>query len=300
MSRRKRPGSLFHDAREDRFYARHEQAPEISREQVDSPSYRLAYDDLDFLTRKELRGVRLQLELTKPDLILQEAGIEHTVVVFGSARNPDMAFAQSDLERCRRELEEAPGQAEVEAALRRAEAAVRHAVYYEQARELGAIISSRSGGDDGCPSLHVVTGGGPGIMQAANLGAADVDRQSIGLNIVLPHEQYPNPYTTPELSFQFHYFAIRKMHFLLRARALVAFPGGYGTLDELFETLTLIQTGKIERMPVILFGSEYWQSLVNFELMVEEGTISPDDLTLFQYTDSVEDVWRIIRESLEL
>lgn len=299
MSRRKRPGHLFHDAREDRFYARHEQVPESSREQVNSPSYRLAYDDLDFLTRKELRGVRLQLELTKPDLILKEEGIEHTVVVFGSARNPDMAFAQSDLERCRRDLEEAPGQAEVEAALRRAEAAVRHASYYESARELGAIISSRSG-SDGCPSLHVVTGGGPGIMQAANQGATDVDCKSIGLNIVLPHEQYPNPYTTPELSFQFHYFAIRKMHFLLRARALVAFPGGYGTLDELFETLTLIQTGKIEPMPVILFGTEYWQSLVNFELMVEEGTISPDDVKLFQYTDSVEEVWRIIRESLEL
>lgn len=298
MSRRKQPGHLFYSSKQDHLFTRHESVPESSRAQADSPSYELAYSDLDFLTRKELRGVRLQLELTKPDLILKEEGINHTIVVFGSARNPSMEKAQADLEHYQKEQAAKPGQPEIEAALRRAATAVRHATYYDKARELGAMLSSRSG-NGGCPSLHVVTGGGPGIMQAANQGAADVGCKSIGLNIVLPHEQYPNPYITPKLCFQFHYFAIRKMHFLLRARALVAFPGGYGTLDELFETLTLIQTGKIAPMPVILFGTEYWQSLINFDLLVEEATISPDDIKLFQYTDSVEEAWQIIRDSLE-
>ena len=298
MSRRKKPGHLFRNAEEDRKYSHQLKAPEASRAQVNSPSYRLAYDDLEFLTREELRPLRLQLELTKPDMILRDEGIEHTVVVFGSARSPDMGTARGELASCQEAMESVPDSPALQQRYRNELAGIRHAGYYEKSRALARIISERSGCDD-CPALHVVTGGGPGIMQAANQGATEVGSKSIGLNIVLPHEQFPNPYTTPELSFQFHYFAIRKMHFLLRARALVVFPGGFGTLDELFETLTLIQTGKVEPMPIILFGEEYWKDLINFELMVEEGMISAQDLDLFQYVDEPEVAWEIIRQSLD-
>ena len=224
-----------------------------------SPSYIKAYEDIDFLNREELRPVRLQLELRKPEIIQQDEGVESTIVVFGSARTP----------------EDHP--------------------HYIAAREFSRIVSTACQLDGKCEYV-VVTGGGPGIMEAANRGAHDVGAKSIGLNISLPFEQHPNPYITPELCFEFHYFAIRKMHFLMRARALAAFPGGFGTLDELFETLTLIQTGKSDPVPVILFDREYWERLVDFQVLVNEGMISPEDLDLFCYAESPEEAWQVITE----
>lgn len=295
MSRRKQPGHLFPTAADDRRYARseHEDNP-----QAGSPAYRLAFDDIDFLLREEMRPVRFFLELSKPELLLQEHGVNHTIVVFGTSRSCDMEEAQRRLKAAREALAKAPGEPSLGQALAAAEADVRHAVYYEQARRFAALASKRSG-CAGCPKLHIVTGGGPGIMEAANRGASEAGAESIGLNIVLPHEQYPNRWITPALCFQFHYFAMRKMHFMLRARALAIFPGGFGTLDELFEVLTLIQTKKIEPLPVLLFGPDYWKKLINFDLMVEEGLVSPDHLGIFRYVDDEESAWEIIRESLD-
>ena len=243
-----------------------------------SDSYTLAFQDLEFLVRDELRPIRMQLELLKPELILREHNIESTIVVFGSARIPDPETAREQL----RVLEATPQDSEnprQEQQLTRARNRVAHSCYYQEARRLGRLISRHTPGE----RMVVVTGGGPGIMEAANRGARDEEEESIGLNIVLPREQSPNPYITPELSFQFHYFAARKMHFLLRARGLVAFPGGFGTMDELFETLTLLQAKKIEPIPVILFGPEFWTRIVDFEALVAEGMIAPEDLELFQY-----------------
>ena len=245
----------------------------VVNEQMASPAYRLAYDDIDFLLRDELRPVRFLLEVSKPELLLKEHGIDHTVVIFGSARTPDMEEARLQQKTAKLALEANPDDDALRAELARAEAGVRQAGYYEQARELAQLVSEQSGCED-CPQLHIVTGGGPGIMEAANRGANEAGSESVGLNIVLPREQHPNPYITPALCFQFHYFAMRKMHFLLRARALVAFPGGYGTMDELFETLTLIQTGKIQPLPVLLFGRDYWEKLIDYDFLVEEGMIS--------------------------
>jgi uncharacterized protein (TIGR00730 family) len=259
--KRRKPGHLFRDAAEDRFHAQHKEMPPKVKAQVNSPAYRLAYDDIDYLLADEQRPMRLLLELDKPEEELKAHGIEHTVGIFGSARINEKN------------------------------------TYYQQARELAALISTKSG-CDGCPDLHVVTGGGPGIMEAANRGASEAGYESIGLNIVLPHEQYPNEYITPELCFRFHYFAIRKMHFLLRARAIVAFPGGFGTIDEVFEALTLVQTGKIEPLPILLFGSEYWHRLINFDVFIEEGMANPDDLECFAFVDDVEEAWEIIRQSM--
>ena len=259
--KRRQPGHLFRDAAEDRFYARHGEKPPFAEAQIDSPAYRLAFDDIDYLLAAEQRPVRLLLELDKPEANLKAHGIEHTVVIFGSSRTQENNH------------------------------------YYQQTRALAEVISRQSGCDK-CPDLHVVTGGGPGIMEAANRGAADADHESVGLNIVLPHEQYPNPYITPELCFRFHYFAIRKMHFLLRARAIVAFPGGFGTMDELFEALTLVQTGKIEPLPILLFGREYWQRLLNFDVLIEEGMVSKEDLDYFAFVDDVDEAWEMIRQSM--
>lgn len=264
---------------------------------VNSDSSLLAYADVDFLLQDELRPVRLLLEFTKPELVLHKHGIDHTVVVFGSARTTDQKTADNACQAVREELKLQPDNTELIGELRLAEARVRHAQYYSQARELTAAIAQRSACED-CPQLHVITGGGPGIMEAANRGASDVGEKSVGLNIVLPREQHPNPYITPELCFPFHYFAIRKMHLLLRARALVVFPGGFGTLDEFFETLTLLQTKKIEPFPVLIFGKEYWQKLINFDLLVDEGMINPENLKLFHYVDSVDEAWEIIKQSV--
>jgi uncharacterized protein (TIGR00730 family) len=244
--------------------------------QTRSPSYRLAFADPDFLLRDELRPVRLQLELWKPELLLAEHAIESTVVVFGSARLPrpgDDALAAARPPGCVLDRKRA----------------------YDEARAFGRLVSlAGQRQPEGRKRFVVVTGGGPGIMEAANRGAHDVGAQSIGLNIVLPEEQAPNPYITPELCFQFHYFALRKMHFMLRALALVCFPGGFGTLDELFDALTLIQTGKAKPIPILLFDEAYWRRVIDFEAMAEEGTIAQADLDLVAYVESAEDAWQRI------
>ena len=263
--------------------------------QTRSPSYQLAFTDNEFMLRDELRPVRLQLELLKPDMLQEEYGIHSTVVVFGSARVPSTEVAKRAMLEAEDRLEANPADAGLQRELRIAKRILANSNYYEQARQLAKLITL--GKEAGAPSqLVVVTGGGPGIMEAANRGASEVQGKSIGLNIVLPFEQKPNVYITPELCFQFHYFAIRKMHFLKRAKALVACPGGFGTLDELFETLTLVQTCKIQPVPVLLMGREFWQKLINFDFMVEEGMISERDLELFQIVDTAEEAWEIIRQ----
>ena len=297
MSRRKNPGHLFPNAAEDRRHA-YADTEKIPSEQESSSAYRLAYDDIDFLLRDEMRPVRFLLDLSKPELVLQEHGVNHAVVIFGSARTTSMENALLQKQEIEHALSDRPDDPDLLAGLAKADAGLRQAGYYEQARKLAGLVSEKSGCKD-CPKLHVITGGGPGVMEAANRGAQEVGAESVGLNIVLPHEQHPNPYITPELCFQFHYFALRKMHFMLRARAMVAFPGGFGTLDELFETLTLIQTRKIEPLPVLLFGKDYWERLIDFDLLVEEGMINQEDLAIFQFVDDEDRAWEIIRSSLE-
>ena len=258
-----------------------------------SPAYRRADQDLEFLSRDELRPVRLQLELLKPEVIQQEENILSTVVVFGSARLVEPSEARRRLAEAEAVLAAAPQDPELQ---RRAVIAGRHLAlssYYDQAREFGRLVSSSCQVGGRCEYV-VVTGGGPGIMEAANRGAADVSAKSIGLNITLPQEQRPNPYITPALCFQFRYFALRKMHFLLRAKALVAFPGGFGTMDELFETLTLLQTGTVTGVTVVLVGRAFWDRLINWPMLVEEGLIGPEDLRLFRYAETAEEAWEII------
>lgn len=261
--------------------------------QTQSESYALAYEDDVFLRRDELRAVRLQLELLKPDLVLDENNICSTIVVFGSARAPSPEQAEQVYADARREAEAITDGKEKALALTRADRIRARARYYEEARKF-AEIASDSARNNADLNFVIATGGGPGIMEAANRGAADAGAVSIGYNISLPHEQAPNPFITPALCFQFHYFALRKMHFLMRAKALVIFPGGFGTLDELFETLTLIQTGKIDPMPVLLFGRDYWNRIVNFEAMVEEGVIEPADLDIITYVESASEAWGFI------
>ena len=256
----------------------------VSTPQTQDPAYRLAFQDMDFLLREDLRPVRFQLELLKPELVIDEAGIASTFVMYGSARIPAPDKAQALLEA-----------ATDDASRKIAERLVAKSKYYEVARELGRLASSFPVDTDGRRHFVVCSGGGPSIMEAANRGAADVGAESIGLNIVLPHEQAPNPYVTPRLSLQFHYFALRKMHFLLHARALAAFPGGFGTFDELFELLTLIQTGKIQPIPVLLYGKEFWQRVVNFEALVEEGVVSAKDLDIFTYCETAEEGWECVQ-----
>ena len=253
---------------------------------LEPQAYRLAFADPEFLLRRETRGIRFQLEMLKPDLAQIEAGIEHTVVVYGSARFVSMEVAQAQLQQA--EQSQDPLQ------LQRARQAVRNAVYYEQARAFAKLVSQHCDCLPQHEKLHICTGGGPGIMEAANRGAHESGAPSVALNIVLPHEQVPNPYVTPDLSFKFHYFALRKMHFMMRAKALVAFPGGFGTLDELFEVLTLVQTRKARPVPILLFGSDYWKRLFNPHVLVEEGTISPEDLELFVHVDTPEEAWQHI------
>jgi uncharacterized protein (TIGR00730 family) len=258
-----------------------------SGETLAPESNRLAFADPEFLLRRETRGIRFQLEMLKPDLAQQEHGIEHTVVVFGSARFQSQEKAQKT-------LEAAQGSGVV-IDIKRAEALVRNAHFYEQARAFGHLIAQYSANKHNPNKLFICTGGGPGIMEAANRGASEAGGISVGLNIALPHEQTPNPYITPELSFKFHYFALRKMHFMMRAKALVAFPGGFGTMDELFETLTLVQCKKAKPVPIVLFGTDYWKKVFHPEMMLEEGVIAEEDLQLFRFVDSVEDAWEVIR-----
>jgi uncharacterized protein (TIGR00730 family) len=266
---------------------------DVLSEQTNSPSYQLAFLDQDFLLRESLRPIRLQLELLKPELLQRDANIHSTVVIFGSARIPEPKVARRRLNQARAAAKRKPTSIQALQQVKLAERILAKSHYYEEARKLANLISLSCQNSEQ-REFVVVTGGGPGIMEAANRGAHEVAAKSIGLNIVLPAEQGPNPYISPELCFQFHYFAIRKMHFLIRARAIVAFPGGFGTLDELFEVLTLIQTGKIKPIPVILFGQSYWSRIINFDALVEEGTIDANDAKLFQYVETAQQAWEVI------
>lgn len=259
---------------------------------LEADAYRLAFADPEFMLRRETRGIRFELEMLKPDLAQQDLGIDNTVVVFGSARVREASVAQEQLA-----LAESSGD---EQAIRRARALLRNAAHYDNAREFARIVARYSAKQAKADQLYICTGGGPGIMEAANRGAHDEGAMNVGLNISLPHEQSGNPYITPELCFKFHYFALRKMHFMMRAKALVAFPGGFGTLDELFEVITLVQCGKAKPVPIVLFGSDYWKRLLNLELLVEEGTISPQDLDLFTYVDEPMDAWTYIAKFYNL
>ena len=256
-------------------------------EPLQPDSYRLAFADPEFLLRPETRGIRFQLELLKPELALTAAGVHSTVVVYGGARFVAPEIAQEQLAAA-----QASGDTQ---ALALAERAVRTSRYYQASRDFARIVATYSLRQPQEEKLFICTGGGPGVMEAANRGAADVDVPSVGLNIALPHEQSANPYVTPELTFKLHYFALRKMHFLMRARALVAFPGGFGTLDELFEVLTLVQTRKARPVPIVLFGRDYWSRLLNLDMLVDEGAIAPEDLALYEVVDTPEEAWEVIR-----
>lgn len=272
-----------------------------------APAYRKAYRDPDFLSGCDGREVRLLAEYVKPERAFEKAAIGSTVVVFGSARIPSPKDAAQRLELAEKAALETPGP-DADAALVKARTAAKLAPYYQTAREFAELAASKNDvfnreiGADGkiCPTKQrefvVCTGGGPGIMEAANRGAFDADEPTIALNIALPFEQQPNPFVSPELSFNFHYFAIRKLHFLLRAKALVAFPGGFGTFDELFEALTLRQTERMQHLPIVLFGREFWENVVNFPKLAEYGVISPQDLDLFQYAETAEEGWAIIEK----
>ena len=264
------------------------QAHAASGQPLEPDAYRLAFADPEFLLRRETRGIRIQLELLKPDLDQSAAGIENTIVVFGSARFPAPDDAEAALAAAL-----ATGDASAIAAARRGQRNARH---YALAREFARLTAENSRHLPPAERLTICTGGGPGIMEAATRGARDAGAPSVALNIALPHEQSANPYVTPDLSFKFHYFALRKMHFMMRAKALVAFPGGFGTLDELFEVITLVQTRKAKPVPIILFGSDYWKRLIDMDVLVAEGAISPEDLNLFQYVDDPQAAWDIIRD----
>jgi uncharacterized protein (TIGR00730 family) len=258
----------FRDSHQDRVTAR--EVPDTP--QTRSPTYRLAFADDDFLCREELRPVRLQLELLKPEMAMDAAGIKSTIVLFGGARIPDPAH---------KDKAGSPALADLSR-------------YYDEARKFARLVTESSVRNGGLEDV-IVTGGGPGVMEAGNRGAAEAGGKSMGLNIVLPHEQAPNAYVTPELCFNFHYFAIRKMHFLMRAKAVTIFPGGFGTLDEMFEALTLIQTGRMARVPFLLFGRAFWEKIINWQALADAGTISPDDLTLFRFVETAEEALAEIR-----
>jgi len=258
-----------------------------------SSSYVPADRDMEFLQREELRSLRIGLELLKPELIQREEGVRSTIVVFGSARLQEPQVAREILRLAEEAAARIPNDSTCQQKVAVASRQLKLSRYYDVAREFSRLVSSTCQIDGRCDYV-MVTGGGPGIMEAANRGAADVAAKSIGLNITLPHEQHPNPYITPRLSFQFRYFAIRKMHFLIRAKALVAFPGGFGTLDELFETLTLLQTGKTQNVMVVLVGRDFWERLINWQLLVENGLIAQQDLQLFQYVETAQEAWDLI------
>ena len=265
-------------------------APRRIQAILDSPSYLQADLDVSFLNLDETRGVRLQIDYLKPEMLLEQHGIQHTIVVFGSTRITEPDAAQRRVEGLQAELDADPSDVELQRRLAVARRILAKSHYYDVARDFGRLVSKAGTGLDGA-RLVVMTGGGPGMMEAANRGAFDVNAKSIGLNINLPHEQYPNPYITPELCFRFHYFALRKLHFLLRTRALVAFPGGYGTFDELFETLTLIQTRKIKPVPIVLVGEEYWRQAFNVDFLVAEGVIDAEDRELFWFAENAQEIW---------
>jgi uncharacterized protein (TIGR00730 family) len=278
------PKRIFPEAKVDAKSARH--VP--SSPQTESAAYKLAFQDIDFLLREDLRPVRFQLELLKPELLMNEAKIGSTFVFYGSARIPEPSMADA--------LVAGATDDEQRAIAERLKA---KSHYYEVARDLARLASSCELDEDGQRQFVVCSGGGPSIMEAANRGAVEKGVETIGLNIVLPHEQLPNHYVTPDLSFQFHYFALRKMHFLLRARAVAVFPGGFGTFDEFFELLTLIQTGKVRPLPVLLFGRDFWTRVVNFDALVEEGVIAPHDLEIFHWCEDAQSAWEFVERFYE-
>ncbi|WP_043605712.1 TIGR00730 family Rossman fold protein [Novosphingobium sp. Rr 2-17] len=281
------------DLTKRRFYKAEQEASfaeqQEDTQQTEHPAYRLAFNDPDFLLRDELRPVRFQLELLKPEMLLEEAEIGSTMVFYGSARIPSPDKAEAIRAAATSEYQKTV-----------AERLAAKAKYYDEARELARLVSECAIVEKGMRQFVVCSGGGPSIMEAANRGATDVGAESLGLNIVLPHEQAPNPYVTPRLSFQFHYFALRKMHFLLRARAVAVFPGGFGTFDEFFELLTLIQTGKMKPIPILLYGREFWERIINFEALAEEGVINRKDLDLFHWCETAQDGWSHVRKFYDL
>jgi uncharacterized protein (TIGR00730 family) len=279
------PKRIFPTSEVDAKAARH--VP--SGPQTESAAYKLAFQDIDFLLREDLRPVRFQLELLKPELLMNEAKIGSTFVFYGSARIPEPSMADALV-----------AGATDDAQLAIAERLKAKSHYYEVAHELAQIASTGARDEEGLRHFVVCSGGGPSIMEAANKGAVEAGAETIGLNIVLPHEQLPNRFVTPDLSFQFHYFALRKMHFLLRARAVAVFPGGFGTFDEFFELLTLIQTGKVRPLPVLLFGREFWTRVVNFEALVEEGVIAPHDLDIFHWCEDAKEGWDFVQRFYEM
>jgi uncharacterized protein (TIGR00730 family) len=265
-------------------------APRRIQAIMDSPSYCQADQDVSFLQLDETRGVRLQIDYQKPEFLLEQHGIRHTIVVFGSTRIQEPAATQLKVDFLHKQIASDPDNEKLQRDLAVAERVLAKSRYYYVAQEFGRLVG-KAGQATGDGQLVIMTGGGPGIMEAANRGAYDVQSKSIGLNINLPHEQYPNPYITPELCFRFHYFALRKLHFLLRTRALVAFPGGYGTFDELFETLTLVQTRKIKPVPIVLVGEDYWRQAFNVDFLVDEGVIDEEDRELFWFAETAQDIW---------
>ena len=262
---------------------------------LSSPSYKLAEFDIDFLARSEQRPVRMQLELLKTDTLLRESNIESTIVVFGGTQVVPEDDARARLSQAERRQERNPNDPRAARDVLRAKRVLEKSHYYEDAREFGRLVSSTCQ-DNGQREFVIITGGGPGIMEAANRGAFEIGAKSIGLNIELPHEQEPNPYITPELCFQFSYFALRKFHFILRAAALVVFPGGFGTLDELFNTLTLRQTGRMQKIPIILYGESYWTRVIDFQFLADESVIADEHLDLIQFAESPQEAWNIISE----
>ncbi len=303
-SKKVQPTRTFPSAEEDRRHS--DLDPETP--QTSSAAYKLGFADPDFLLRDELRASRLQLEYLKPEILQRDRGIGATVVMFGSARIPAPEDATAFLAEAEQAAAQNPADPAAADRARTARALVAKSSYYEEARRLGQMISgslqpsAKAGSRSSAHGPYravVVTGGGPGIMEAANRGADDVGAETVGLNIVLPFEQRPNPYITPYLCFNFHYFALRKMHFMMRAIALVVFPGGFGTLDELFEGLTLIQTRKIKPIPVLLFSRDYWERIINFSALVEEGVISPGDLEIFSFVETAEEAWGLLEPVLE-
>ena len=287
-------GKTERDLTDRKFYkakqeAAFSEATVAQTPQTQHPAYRLAFQDTEFLLREDLRPIRFQLELLKPEMLLEEAGIGSTLVFYGSARIPAPDQA-----------EELIAAAETDEARAIAESLAAKARYYDEARKLAKIASECAPVQQGKRQFVVCSGGGPSIMEAANRGASEAGAESVGLNIVLPHEQAPNRYISPYLSFNFHYFALRKMHFLIRARAVAVFPGGFGTLDEMMELLTLIQTGKMKPIPILLFGEDFWNRVINFEALAEEGTINREDLNLFRWCETAEDAWNHITSFYDL
>ena len=285
MTDPKPPKRIFPTSKVDARAAEH--VPSVP--QTESAAYKLAFQDKEFLLREDLRAVRFQLELLKPELFMNEANIASTFVFYGSARVPEPSKAEALLKAARTDWDRTV-----------AERLVAKSHYYDIARELARTASRFPVDEDGKRHFVVCSGGGPSFMEAANRGAQDEGMESIGLNIVLPHEQLPNTFVTPDLSFQFHYFALRKMHFLLRARAVAVFPGGFGTFDEMFELLTLIQTGKVRPLPILLFGKEFWSRVVDFKALAEEGVISPHDLDLITWCETADEAWTAVHDHYEL